>query len=211
MPSSTVNGAKISSEPSIVPSPNLVPVAVAQSPNPSPQSLLPQREPLARMDSDLLQVIQRLEESINTLDVNARICLRDALISLSNKASNPSVQPTPEQEAMIRAAEYLVLRMLFHSEQVVHVPPGTGGSFAETPVFPSSSSSAARHDVNYSQSQAGMMGGVDVLRDDGTVAASTGNVNVSVAQPRSNAESNVDNNIDMVDAQSDDDKQIDGT
>lgn len=34
--------------------------------------------------------------------------------------------PTPEQEAMNRAAEYLVLRMLFLSgQQVMHTPPGT--------------------------------------------------------------------------------------
>lgn len=89
--------------------------------------------PMTRRDSDLLNVVRRLEQSINTLDVSARLCLRDALVSLSNKAANPTVPPTPQQEAMNRAAEYLVLRMLFLSgQQVMHTAPGTPGPFQET-------------------------------------------------------------------------------
>lgn len=83
-------------------------------------------QPPTRRDADLVEVVRRLERTISTLDVSARLCLRDALISLSNKASNPNLQPTPEQEAMNRAAEYLVLRMLFLSgHQVPHTAPGT--------------------------------------------------------------------------------------
>ena len=90
---------------------------------------------LNRRDADLLSVVRRLESSINTLDINARLCLRDALVSLSNKASNPAMPPTPQQEAMNRAAEYLVLRMLSLSgHQVMHTPPGTGAPYAETSV-----------------------------------------------------------------------------
>lgn len=102
-------------------------------------------------------MIRRLEASISTLDVSARLCLRDALLSLSNKASNPQVPPTPEQEAMNRAAEYLVLRMLFLSgQQVMHTAPGT----ASTP---------------YPGDASGNRGGDVMATDgDGTVAASTG-------------------------------------
>lgn len=90
---------------------------------------------LNRRDADLLSVVRRLEASVSTLDVNARMCLRDALVSLCNKASNPALQQTPQQEAMNRAAEYLVLRMLFLSgHQVMHTAPGTGGGYVETPV-----------------------------------------------------------------------------
>lgn len=86
----------------------------------------------ARRDTDLMTAVQRLERSISTLDVSARLCLRDALLSLSNKAANPHVMPTPEQEAMNRAAEYLVLRMLFLSgQQVMHTAPGTAGAYSE--------------------------------------------------------------------------------
>lgn len=79
-----------------------------------------------KRDSDLIHVMRRLETAISGLDISARLCLRDALISLSNKAANPHLQPTPEQEALNRAAEYLVLRMLFLSgQQVPHSAPGT--------------------------------------------------------------------------------------
>jgi hypothetical protein len=78
-----------------------------------------------RRDADLLAVVRRLERTISGLDISARLCLRDALVSLSNKASNPNLQPTLEQEAMNRAAEYLVLRMLFLSgQQVTGSAPG---------------------------------------------------------------------------------------
>ena len=90
------------------------------------------------------------------MDVSARLCLRDALLSLSNKASNPASPPTPQQEAMNRAAEYLVLRMLFLSgQQVMHTPPGT----ASTPYQETSVSQRPQP--------------VQALSNDGTVAAST--------------------------------------
>jgi hypothetical protein len=80
---------------------------------------------------------QGLERTINNLDMSARLCLRDALVSLSNKASNPNAQPTPEQEAMNRAAEYLVLRMLFLSgQQVAGSAPGTPQPQPQLPVHP---------------------------------------------------------------------------
>jgi hypothetical protein len=80
----------------------------------------------SRRDLDLVAIVRRLERTIGGLDVSARLCLRDALVSLSNKASNPNMQPTPEQEALNRAAEYLVLRMLFLSgQQIPHTAPGT--------------------------------------------------------------------------------------
>lgn len=80
----------------------------------------------SRRDSELVSVVRRLVRTISTLDIPARLCLRDALLSLSHKAANPSLRPTPEQEAMNRAAEYLVLRMLFLTGQhVMHSAPGT--------------------------------------------------------------------------------------
>lgn len=72
-----------------------------------------------RTDQDLSSRIRRLENVISTIDSSARISLRDSLISLSNKAANPNIPRTPEQEEMNRAAEYLVLRMLFLSEPQV--------------------------------------------------------------------------------------------
>lgn len=90
--------------------------------------------------------------------MNARLCLRDALVSLSNKALNPQAAPTPEQEALNRAAEYLVLRMLFISgQQVLHSAPGTVGPVELAP--------AAGGDGRIPQADDG---------GDGTVAASTG-------------------------------------
>lgn len=82
------------------------------------------------------------------------------MLSLSNKASNPHVPPTPEQEAMNRAAEYLVLRMLFLSgQQVMHTPPGT----AQAP-YPQDGGNGG----------VGSGGGGVESGGDGTVAASTG-------------------------------------
>mmetsp|Transcript_5284 Transcript_5284/g.15783 ORF Transcript_5284/g.15783 Transcript_5284/m.15783 type:complete len:454 (-) Transcript_5284:1864-3225(-) len=83
--------------------------------NSSPQ-VATQLEARQHVDEDLSNRIRRLEDVISTMNVPARICLRDSLISLSNKAANPNVLRTPEQEEMNRAAEYLVLRMLFSSE-----------------------------------------------------------------------------------------------
>lgn len=159
--------------------------------------------PINRRDADLLGVVRRLETSIGTLDVSARLCLRDALVSLSNKASNPQVPPTPEQEAMNRAAEYLVLRMLFLSgHQVMHTAPGTQGPFVSSlplaAVAPLESSEegagnasalvAGSPAVGAVPTSAGPHMGVagsSILTagnapDDGTIAASTG----SVAVPR---------------------------
>lgn len=111
-----------------------------------------------RRDQDLFGAVQRLERSISSLDMNARLCLRDALVSLSNKALNPQAAPTPEQEALNRAAEYLVLRMLFISgQQVLHSAPGTVGPVELAP--------AAGGDGRIPQADDG---------GDGTVAASTG-------------------------------------
>ncbi|KAI0567498.1 hypothetical protein FGB62_2g135 [Gracilaria domingensis] len=89
-------------------------------------------------DEELFHVVQRLHSSIASLDVSARVCLRDALLSLSNKAANPTATPTPQQEAMNRAAEYLVLRMLFLSgaQLLMHTAPGTA------PPYPTSSQQA---------------------------------------------------------------------
>lgn len=90
--------------------------------------------------------------------MNARLCLRDALLSLSNKASDPHLSPTPEQEAMNRAAEYLVLRMLFLSgQQVMHTPPGTASA-------PYPQEGVSSRDVSHDAIAA---------QDDGTIAAST--------------------------------------
>lgn len=98
---------------------------------------------LNKRDSELLSTVRRLEQTISSLDVSARLCLRDALVSLSNKASNPNAQPTPEQEAMNRAAEYLVLRMLFLSgQQVMHTPPGTAMATPQLPSVPGAMSGA---------------------------------------------------------------------
>ena len=86
---------------------------------------------LNRRDADLLSVVRWLELSINTLDINARLCLRDALVSLSNKASNPAMPPTPQQEAMNRAAEYLVLRMLCEVKKKLHALVGVSTACIE--------------------------------------------------------------------------------
>lgn len=127
---------------------------------------------LTRRDSDLLNVVRRLEKSIGTLDVSARLCLRDALVSLSNKAANPNIPPTPQQEAMNRAAEYLVLRMLFLSgQQVMHTAPGTAGPYQEAMGLASRTATENNTDVVMSRADT----------DDGTVAASTGTGGATVA------------------------------
>lgn len=193
VPNSPSNDGNLFKSPSVspvVPPANGVSVQAARSLNPSSSTSGLREDPLGRRDSDLLSVVHRLEESISSLDVNARLCLRDALVSLSNKASNPTVQPTPQQEAMNRAAEYLVLRMLFLSgQQVIHTPPGTGGggggggAYPETPVGTASSPSASAIDSPQTQPPRGTPGSGVTTDNDGTVAASTGNVNVSVVQP----------------------------
>ena len=91
----------------------------------------------SRRDEDLHALVRKLEHSIASLDVNARLCMRDALNSLSNKAAHPAMVPTPEQEAMNRAAEYLVLRMLFLcGPQVMHTAPGTVPHLVTQPSTP---------------------------------------------------------------------------
>ncbi len=127
--------------------------AAAWSTPPAPYMLSPYtatqaQAASARRDTDLMSAVQRLERSISTLDISARLCLRDALLSLSNKAANPHVMPTPEQEAMNRAAEYLVLRMLFLSgQQVMHTAPGTAGGYSEpTQVAPQQQSTTPSGD-----------------------------------------------------------------
>lgn len=121
-------------------------------------------------------------------------------MSLSNKASNPASQPTPQQEAMNKAAEYLVLRMLFLSgHQVMHTAPGATASFAEAsavtapvpqqqpqqPRVVSSVSAglASSPQIVTPHGHLTALSGSIPLDDDGTVAASTGTENVAVAQP----------------------------
>lgn len=115
---------------------------------------------------------------------------------------------------MIRAAEYLVLRMLFHSEQVIQEPPGTAGTFVETPVVPASSPAPLDLDTNCSQNPNGTPVTEATAEDDGTVAASTGNGNAMVPQPRLNGDaSNFAHSVDMLDVYSDetDDKHVNTT
>lgn len=205
-PSTAGNVTKSPSVSPVVPPANGVSVQAARSLNTSSSTSDLHQDSHGRRDDDLLTVVHRLEESISTLDVNARLCLRDALVSLSNKASNPTVQPTPQQEAMNRAAEYLVLRMLFLSgQQVIHTPPGTGGGYPETPVVTASSPSADVLDSPQPQGQRGTPGSGVSIENDGTVAASTGNANVAVVQP--NGDSNMlhlSGSDDMIDIRSND-------
>lgn len=143
---------------------------------------------LSRRDSDLLNVVRRLESSIGTLDVSARLCLRDALVSLSNKASNPHVPPTPEQEAMNRAAEYLVLRMLFLSgQQVMHTAPGTAGATypPDAQAVSSSVQDMASRSPQRDRDIAMSTGRGSGEADDGTVAASTGTGGATVVKQES--------------------------
>lgn len=163
---------------------------------------------LNRRDSDLLNVVRRLEVSINTLDVNARLCLRDALVSLSNKAANPQIQPTPEQEAMNRAAEFLVLRMLFLSGQhVMHTPPGTASPYQDphqpstNQQVPSTNTTAGTTATRLDDQQQ-----VDEP-DDGTIAASTGVRGASVTQNSPRLPRGINNNIST----KQEDKTGDGT
>ncbi|CDF35298.1 unnamed protein product [Chondrus crispus] len=139
---------------------------------------------MSRRDSDLLNVVRRLESSIHTLDVSARLCLRDALVSLSNKASNPNVPPTPEQEAMNRAAEYLVLRMLFLSgQQVVHTAPGTvGPTYPPDPQTGSPLEGMASRSIQANCDMGMGPGRPNAPKDDGTVAASTGTGGATVGK-----------------------------
>lgn len=111
----------------------------------------------ARREGTLLAHIRKLQDQIATLDVNSRLNMRDALNSLSNKAANPAMIPTPEQEAMNRAAEYLVLRMLFVSgpQSVMHTAPGTAPPFVP--------------DANLGGPMAGMMGTQPVMPDGAQV------------------------------------------
>eukprot|EP00189_Rhodosorus_marinus_P009582 CAMPEP_0184740478 /NCGR_PEP_ID=MMETSP0315-20130426/3489_1 /TAXON_ID=101924 /ORGANISM="Rhodosorus marinus, Strain UTEX LB 2760" /LENGTH=366 /DNA_ID=CAMNT_0027210171 /DNA_START=21 /DNA_END=1121 /DNA_ORIENTATION=+ len=74
-------------------------------------------------DREMSNRIRRLEGVISTIDVQARVSLRDSLVSLSNKAANPNYPRTPEQEELNRTAEYLVLRMLFSSKHEMHGRP----------------------------------------------------------------------------------------
>ena len=139
---------------------------------------------MSRRDSDLLNVVRRLESSIHTLDVSARLCLRDALVSLSNKASNPNVPPTPEQEAMNRAAEYLVLRMLFLSgQQVVHTAPGTvGATYPPDAQTGSPLEGMASRSIQANCDMGMGPGRPNGQKDDGTVAASTGTGGATVGK-----------------------------